>query len=269
MASQATRDICAKHFGWLGAEPDPALDADEALAVMRQHYDEIAPSPPAEAAAEQGELGGVPGVWFTPPDAGDTVVIFLHGGGLVIGSSTSHGDLGARIALASGARTFVADYRRAPEFTFPAQIDDAVAMYHAVLADGTDPKKVVLIGDSAGLVNPFNGEGIAYAMESATLAADAVLQALGRGEGPAREAALAAYPVAVSAQLGRYYRLGNTFSKLIGQPKIMATATKLGLPRKRLMYLVLKLLAGLYDTRDGDWADRVVTALTKAVPSVR
>jgi len=128
---------------------------------------------------------------------------------------------------------------------------------------------LVLIGDSAGLVNPFNGEGIAYAMESATLAADAVLQALGRGEGPAREAALAAYPVAVSAQLGRYYRLGNTFSKLIGQPKIMATATKLGLPRKRLMYLVLKLLAGLYDTRDGDWADRVVTALTKAVPSVR
>ena len=128
---------------------------------------------------------------------------------------------------------------------------------------------LVLIGDSAGLVNPFNGEGIAYAMESATLAADAVLQALGRGEGPAREAALAAYPVAVSDHLGRYYRVGNSFSKLIGQPKIMATATKLGLPRKRLMYLVLKLLAGLYDTRDGDWADRVVTALTKAVPSVR
>ena len=44
---------------------------------------------------------------------------------------------------------------------------------------------LVLIGDSAGLVNPFNGEGIAYAMESATLAADAVLQALGRPEGPA------------------------------------------------------------------------------------
>ena len=44
--------------------------------------------------------------------------------------------------------------------------------------------------------------------------------------------------------LGEYYRLGSAFSKLIGQPKIMAAATKLGLPRKRLMYLVLKLLAG-------------------------
>ena len=48
----------------------------------------------------------------------------------------------------------------------------------------------------------------------------------------------------------------------------MRTATRLGLPRKRLMYLVLKLLAGLYDSRDGDWADRVVPALTKVVPSV-
>lgn len=128
---------------------------------------------------------------------------------------------------------------------------------------------LLLIGDAGGVVNPFNGEGIAYAMESATLAADAVLQAVGRGEGPAREAALAGYPVALADQLGHYYRLGNAFSKLIGQPKIMAAATKLGLPRKRLMYLVLKLLAGLYDTRDGDWADRVVVGLTKAVPGVR
>lgn len=127
---------------------------------------------------------------------------------------------------------------------------------------------LLLIGDAGGVVNPFNGEGIAYAMESAALAAEAVLQALGRVEGPAREAALHGYPVAMTDHLGKYYRLGSAFSKLIGQPKIMAAATKLGLPRKRLMYLVLKLLAGLYDTRDGDWADRVVVALTKVVPSV-
>ncbi len=127
---------------------------------------------------------------------------------------------------------------------------------------------LLLVGDAGGMVNPFNGEGIAYAMESAAIAAEVVLQALGRAEGSAREAALHGYPVAMTEHLGKYYRLGSAFSKLIGQPKIMATATKLGLPRKRLMYLVLKLLAGLYDTRDGDWADRVVVALTKMVPSV-
>ncbi len=127
---------------------------------------------------------------------------------------------------------------------------------------------LLLVGDAGGAVNPFNGEGIAYAMESAAMAAEAVLQALGRPEGAAREHALAGYPVAMSDHLGSYYRLGNVFSKLIGQPKIMAAATKLGLPRKKLMYLVLKLLAGLYDTRDGDWADKMVVALTKVAPRV-
>ncbi len=127
---------------------------------------------------------------------------------------------------------------------------------------------LLLIGDAGGAVNPFNGEGIAYAMESATLAAEAVLQALGRPEGPSREHALAGYSVAMSEHLGSYYRLGGIFSKLIGQPQIMSAATKLGLPRKKLMYLVLKLLAGLYDTRDGDWADKMVVALTKVAPRV-
>jgi acetyl esterase/lipase len=150
VASQHTRDVCSKHFGWLTAEADESADPTEALATMRQRYDQVAPAPPAEAGAEDGTLGGVPGVWFTPPGATDAVVIYLHGGGLVIGSSKSHSDLGARIALASGARTFVADYRLAPEFTFPAQLEDATAMFRALVADGTDPRKIVLSGDSAG-----------------------------------------------------------------------------------------------------------------------
>jgi flavin-dependent dehydrogenase len=127
---------------------------------------------------------------------------------------------------------------------------------------------LVLLGDAGGSVNPFNGEGIAYAMESASLAAEYVLQALGRADGPSREAALQGYATAMKDHLGAYYRLGGMFSTLIGHPSIMKTATRLGLPRKRLMYLVLKLLAGLYDSRDGDWADKVVRTLTRAVPSV-
>ena len=127
---------------------------------------------------------------------------------------------------------------------------------------------LMLLGDSAGAVNPFNGEGIAYAMESAALAADAVLQAQGRPDGPSREAALHGYTAAMKEHLGSYYRLGGIFSALIGRPAVMKTATRLGLPRKDLMYLVLKVLAGLYDGRGGDWADRVSRALVKAAPSV-
>ncbi|GAA3840882.1 geranylgeranyl reductase family protein [Saccharothrix violaceirubra] len=126
---------------------------------------------------------------------------------------------------------------------------------------------LLLVGDAGGMVNPFNGEGIGYAMESARIAAESVVQALARPEGPSRERALHAYPVRIEQALGSYYRLGNVFSKLIGNPTVMRTATKYGLPRKTLMKLVLKLLAGLYDPKDGDSFDRLITAATKLTPT--
>ncbi|RLK60696.1 geranylgeranyl reductase family protein [Actinokineospora cianjurensis] len=126
---------------------------------------------------------------------------------------------------------------------------------------------LLLVGDAGGMVNPFNGEGIGYAMESARIAAEIVVQALARAEGPARERALEGYPVAMKQALGSYYRLGNTFSRLIGNPTVMSIATKYGLPRKTLMKLVLKLLAGLYDPKDGDAYDRIITAATRLTPS--
>ncbi|HEU5472015.1 MAG TPA: geranylgeranyl reductase family protein [Actinophytocola sp.] len=126
---------------------------------------------------------------------------------------------------------------------------------------------LLLVGDAGGMVNPFNGEGIGYAMESARLAAECVIQALVRRPGPARERALAGYPLALRQSLGSYYRLGNIFSRLIGNPAVMRVATKYGLPRATLMKLVLKLLAGLYDPRDGDAFDRMITAATRLAPS--
>ncbi|MDQ3402209.1 MAG: geranylgeranyl reductase family protein [Actinomycetota bacterium] len=127
---------------------------------------------------------------------------------------------------------------------------------------------LLLVGDAGGMVNPFNGEGIGYAMESARLAAECVIQALARAEGPARERALHGYPVALKQALGSYYRLGNVFSKLIGNPTVMRAATKYGLPRETLMKLVLKLLAGLYDPKDGDAFDKMIMAATRMAPSV-
>jgi geranylgeranyl reductase family protein len=126
---------------------------------------------------------------------------------------------------------------------------------------------LLLVGDAGGMVNPFNGEGIAYAMESAAVASRVAVQALARS-GASAEAALAGYPAAMSDALGSYYRIGNLFSKLIGNPTIMAMATKYGLPRETLMRFILKLLANLYDPRDGSVSDRVIVAMTKLAPSL-
>jgi geranylgeranyl reductase family protein len=127
---------------------------------------------------------------------------------------------------------------------------------------------LLLAGDSAGAVNPFNGEGIAYAMETGKLAAEHVVQALARPAGPLRERALQAYPQALKAQYGGYYRLGGIFVKLIGNPHVMRIATQYGLPHPVLMRFVLKLLANLTDPRGGDALDRVITALTRLAPAV-
>ena len=126
---------------------------------------------------------------------------------------------------------------------------------------------MLLVGDAAGAVNPFNGEGIAYAMESGRLAAECVVQALSRAEGPARERALEAYPAAMKATYGGYYTLGRVFVSLIGNPQVMKVATKYGLPRPLLMKFTLKLLANLTDPRGGDALDRVINGLVKVAPA--
>jgi len=125
---------------------------------------------------------------------------------------------------------------------------------------------MILIGDAAGAVNPFNGEGIAYAMESGRLAAEVIVQALAR-EGAQREHALQAYPAAMKATYGGYYTLGRLFVTLIGNPSVMKVATKYGLPRPLLMKFTLKLLANLTDPRDGDALDKVINGLVRLAPA--
>jgi geranylgeranyl reductase family protein len=127
---------------------------------------------------------------------------------------------------------------------------------------------VMLVGDSGGMVNPMNGEGIAYAMESGELAAEVAVQALARPAGADRERALQAYPAELKLRFGGYYRLGGVFVKLIGNPQIMRIATKHGMPHPTLMRFVLKLLANLTDPRGGDAMDRIINGLTKVAPAV-
>lgn len=127
---------------------------------------------------------------------------------------------------------------------------------------------VMLVGDSGGMVNPFNGEGIAYAMESGELAAEIAVQALAHGSYAERERALRHYPLELKARYGGYYRLGGVFVKLIGNPAIIKFATRHGLPHPTLMRFVFKLLANLTDPRGGDAMDRVINAMTRVAPAV-
>jgi menaquinone-9 beta-reductase len=127
---------------------------------------------------------------------------------------------------------------------------------------------VMLVGDSGGMVNPMNGEGIAYAMESGELAAEVAVQALARTPGADRERALQAYPAELKVRFGGYYRLGGVFVKLIGNPHVMRIATKHGMPHPTLMHFVLRLLANLTDPRGGDAMDRIINGLTKVAPAV-
>ena len=77
------------------------------------------------------------------------MVLYLHGGGYVIGSPRSHRHLDAAIAIAASANVLLLDYRLAPEHPFPAAVDDAVATYRLLLQD-TGSQRLAVVGDSAG-----------------------------------------------------------------------------------------------------------------------
>lgn len=125
---------------------------------------------------------------------------------------------------------------------------------------------LALVGDAGGMVSPFNGEGIAYALASGRILANYIGSALLRPSIGQQDRALIQYPDELRRELGGYYTLGRIFAALIERPEIMHLCVKYGLPRKTLMTLVMKLLSDAYDRHGGDWMDRLITALTKVVP---
>ncbi len=105
----------------------------------------------ADVKCEPVNAGGVKSEWVTAPgaDAG-CAVLYLHGGGYVIGSINTHRDLASRISRAAKARVLVIDYRLAPEHPFPAAVEDSVAAYRWMLAQGLKASRISVAGDSAG-----------------------------------------------------------------------------------------------------------------------
>lgn len=125
---------------------------------------------------------------------------------------------------------------------------------------------LLLTGDAGGMVNPFNGEGIAYAMESGESAAEVVAEALTAGTAADRERLLPCYPALLAERYGGYYSLGRFFVRLIGNPHLMRIGSRMALSQPTLMRFTLKLLANLTDHRDGDAMDRIINAMTRLTP---
>lgn len=106
---------------------------------------------PEDVTYKEESVGGVPGIWALPVGADRSqVLLYTHGGGFAVGSASSHRKLAGHVAKALGVTAFVLDYRRAPEHPHPAQVEDGVVVFLALLNRGVSPAGITTIGDSAG-----------------------------------------------------------------------------------------------------------------------
>jgi menaquinone-9 beta-reductase len=124
---------------------------------------------------------------------------------------------------------------------------------------------LLCVGDAAGVVNPFNGEGISEAVESGVAGAELLLAALD-GPGP-RD--LSAYERRLDELWGPYYRLGRTFVRLIGRPRLMRALTTVGMRVPPVMEFAFKVLANLYRERGGTVGDATVRAMVRLASVIR
>ena len=128
----------------------------------------------------------------------------------------------------------------------------------------TGPTHVV-VGDAAGAINPFNGEGIAYAYETGRMAAAAVAEALSADDG----LALQGYDARLQATYGLYYKVARAFVRLIGRPELMRVLVSTAMHSRTLMEWVLRIMANLLrpdELGPAEAAYRAVAALARLAP---
>ncbi len=147
MPSAEHEEIAAMMAGGLGLEQ---LTVHEQRAAMEASVG-MSPVPP-EVSASEVDADGVAADWVKVDGAreDERVVLYLHGGAYVMGSRNTHRGLAGRIAVAAGANVLLPEYRLAPEHPFPAAVDDAVACWRWLLAQGHAPGRLAIAGDSAG-----------------------------------------------------------------------------------------------------------------------
>ena len=154
------------------ARPTWSLSFEAAVRALRRDWDETADWPLDRVRADVDArpypkkhlrkvtkrelvLGGVPAIELVPtghtPSTGEPVILFFHGGSFIYGSTrSSHGETLAHLATACGLRVVSVEYRLAPEHAYPAQREDAIAAFDALVGEGTPASSIVVAGDSAG-----------------------------------------------------------------------------------------------------------------------
>jgi flavin-dependent dehydrogenase len=126
---------------------------------------------------------------------------------------------------------------------------------------------LLLVGDAAGVINPFTGEGISYAMESGRYAAEHIVHAHARGlHTRMADQVLARYSQRLKTEWGGYYWMGNLFGKIIAHPTAMRFAAHYGLPIPVVRMFTHKMLSHLTDQPSRDGYDRVINTVSKLVP---
>ena len=127
---------------------------DKSINVLREKIvkDTRSLKPPKDVKITPTKIAGIPGEWLTPQSllTRNKIMIYLHGGGYVVGSPGTHRSLVARLAKSCSIRAFSLDYRLAPEYAFPAALEDSLAVYQQILDHGIAPENILLAGDSAG-----------------------------------------------------------------------------------------------------------------------
>lgn len=136
---------------------NPAVPVPLQRRIVRQAY--RSSIPPKRARFENITVGEVPTTRTTFGDNPHGAVLYLHGGGYIIGSSSTHRGITGHLAKTTGCTIITPDYRLAPEFPFPAALDDAEACWNGLLEAGFKPEHIAVAGDSAG-----GGLSVALAM---------------------------------------------------------------------------------------------------------
>ncbi|MEY3690373.1 MAG: hypothetical protein RJB57_28 [Actinomycetota bacterium] len=124
----------------------------------------------------------------------------------------------------------------------------------------------IVVGDAAGSVNPFNGEGIDYAYETARMAAEVIGEAVATGNA----AALLRYQTLIDDEYGQYFKVARLFARIIGRPALMRELSRVGMQSRTLMEWVLRIMANLLredEKGPAEVAYRAAAQIARAVPN--
>jgi monoterpene epsilon-lactone hydrolase len=149
VAQESTREIIRSFLVGALHLPTPELRSVEKL------LDDLCrivlpPFRANDTTVEAGSVRDVPGLWVRPADRPRGTILYLHGGGYLATTPSMYTIVTAELVARTGCELFIADYRLAPEFPFPAGLEDAIHVFEGLLDHGVEPKRLIVAGDSGG-----------------------------------------------------------------------------------------------------------------------